>query len=182
MPEVKPGESQKDYVSRCVGDSEVVKEFPDQKQRIAVCYSKYRQHKKSKAFDNPLSRIIYGLFNWTEAERPILNHAGMSHASSEIDAGHVTKSGSWGFSWSFNGKKLATNGGYSKWCLGKKGEGRDDVASDWAFPISLDGKNVHRQGVIAAKQRAAQAGYTDIETAASSLLDKIDKKMLKFNV
>ena len=42
----KKGESQKEFVSRCMGDSSMLKEFPDQKQRAAVCFSKYKQSKK----------------------------------------------------------------------------------------------------------------------------------------
>ena len=45
-------EEQKKFVSRCVGDSSMVKEFPDQKQRIAVCYSQFkRKAKASESLD-----------------------------------------------------------------------------------------------------------------------------------
>lgn len=48
MPEVKPKESEADFVTRCMGDSAMNSEFPDAKQRAAVCYSKYTQHHKEK--------------------------------------------------------------------------------------------------------------------------------------
>lgn len=51
MPSPKKGESEKDFVSRCTGDPESVKSFPDQKQRLAVCYSKYKD--KATMADNP---------------------------------------------------------------------------------------------------------------------------------
>jgi hypothetical protein len=41
--DVKPGESESDYVSRCVSSSEMMGEFPDEKQRLAVCYSQYKE-------------------------------------------------------------------------------------------------------------------------------------------
>ncbi len=44
MPSVEPNEKESHYVSRCVGDSDMVKEFPDQKRRVAVCYSLFKQH------------------------------------------------------------------------------------------------------------------------------------------
>jgi hypothetical protein len=48
----KKSEEQKKFVSRCVGDSSMVKEFPDQKQRIAVCYSQFkRKAKASESLD-----------------------------------------------------------------------------------------------------------------------------------
>ena len=39
MPTPKEGESRDDYMSRCMGDDKMNNEFPDQKQRAAVCNS-----------------------------------------------------------------------------------------------------------------------------------------------
>lgn len=49
MPIPKPSknEKQSEFVSKCMGDSSMLKEFPNQKQRAAVCYSQFS--KKSKA-------------------------------------------------------------------------------------------------------------------------------------
>jgi hypothetical protein len=41
--DVRPGESESDYVGRCVSSSEMMGEFPDEKQRLAVCYSQYKE-------------------------------------------------------------------------------------------------------------------------------------------
>lgn len=51
MPKPKPGESQKDYVSRCIPIRQ--KEHPgeDVKQSAAVCYSMYRQAKEGELID-----------------------------------------------------------------------------------------------------------------------------------
>ena len=47
MPIPSPkGEPKKNFLSKCMGDSVMVKEFPDEKQRYAVCQSKW-----SKASD-----------------------------------------------------------------------------------------------------------------------------------
>ncbi len=54
MPLMSPKktEKQKEFVSRCAGDSSMLKEFPDQKQRIAVCYSQFkRKAKASESLD-----------------------------------------------------------------------------------------------------------------------------------
>jgi hypothetical protein len=40
---VKPGESEQDYVSRCMGSQDMISEFPDEEQRAAVCYSTYER-------------------------------------------------------------------------------------------------------------------------------------------
>jgi hypothetical protein len=36
------GESEDEFISRCMGDSQMLKEFPDQEQRAAVCYSQWK--------------------------------------------------------------------------------------------------------------------------------------------
>ena len=40
MPDKKPNESREDFITRCMGDSEMNKEFPDNEQRYAVCITK----------------------------------------------------------------------------------------------------------------------------------------------
>lgn len=40
LPNRKKGEKKSDFVSRCMGNSKVNSEFPDQKQRAAVCNSR----------------------------------------------------------------------------------------------------------------------------------------------
>ena len=53
LVEPKAGESEQDYVSRFVGTKLATKEFPDQKQRLAVAYSKFRGAKGKKESLNP---------------------------------------------------------------------------------------------------------------------------------
>jgi hypothetical protein len=49
MPLITPKKSEKqgDFVSRCMGDETMNKDFPDQKQRAAVCYSQFKKAKAS---------------------------------------------------------------------------------------------------------------------------------------
>lgn len=51
IPSPRKGESQDKFISRCMGDSVMNKEFPEQKQRAAVCFSTWREksQKKGKA-------------------------------------------------------------------------------------------------------------------------------------
>jgi hypothetical protein len=37
------GESESDFIGRCMGDSKMVGEFPDEQQRLAVCYNYYSE-------------------------------------------------------------------------------------------------------------------------------------------
>ena len=50
MPLPKPSkkETEQEFVSRCMGDDMMNKDFKDQKQRAAVCYSQYRKRVKNK--------------------------------------------------------------------------------------------------------------------------------------
>lgn len=47
LPNPKGKEKQSDFVSRCMGDNTMNKDFKDQKQRAAVCYSQWKKAKAS---------------------------------------------------------------------------------------------------------------------------------------
>lgn len=65
---------------------------------------------------------------------------------------------------------------YAKWYLGLERGANDETKKRYEFPYG-DFKQVHRSGVIAAKQRAAQNDHQDVEKAADELLEMIDKAM-----
>ena len=48
LPTPNKGEKEKDFISRCMGNNTMKKEYPDTKQRTAVCYSQWRRSKKQK--------------------------------------------------------------------------------------------------------------------------------------
>ena len=48
LPKKKEGEKRGDFMKRCMSDSITRKEFPDGKQRAAVCYSRFDLKKKKK--------------------------------------------------------------------------------------------------------------------------------------
>lgn len=45
LPNPKKNEKQGDFISRCAGDETMNKDFPDNKQRVAVCYSQWKEAK-----------------------------------------------------------------------------------------------------------------------------------------
>ncbi|MFA5025443.1 MAG: hypothetical protein WC503_02990 [Candidatus Shapirobacteria bacterium] len=55
MPSVKPGESEKDFVSRCIPIVMHEHEGMENKQAIAICYSLYRN--KDKKNEELLQKI-----------------------------------------------------------------------------------------------------------------------------
>ena len=64
---------------------------------------------------------------------------------------------------------------YGKWYLAFDTEANEETKGHHNFPYG-DFEEVHRDGVIAAKQRAAQNDYTAIEKAADELLTMIDEQ------
>ncbi len=56
MPSPSPGESQKDFISRCMGDPEARQTFPNDKVRAGFCYTQWRR-RKQHAKRKRLSRI-----------------------------------------------------------------------------------------------------------------------------
>ena len=50
MPIPRPSgkQTKEDFMSACMGSEVMNTEFPDQKQRAAVCFSKWKEHMKDK--------------------------------------------------------------------------------------------------------------------------------------
>jgi hypothetical protein len=73
MPLVKPKNKEKksEFVSRCIGDTQSNKDFPDQKQRIAVCYSQWDKAKKDASASVELNDDEFLVF--AESECPECN-------------------------------------------------------------------------------------------------------------
>lgn len=46
IPQPNKNEEQQKFISRCMGDSVMNKDYTDQKQRAAVCYSTWKRAKK----------------------------------------------------------------------------------------------------------------------------------------
>ena len=55
LPSPKGKEQRSKFISRCMGSAQTKKDFPDIKQRVAVCNSRWRKAKKSKAAQVELS-------------------------------------------------------------------------------------------------------------------------------
>lgn len=57
IPQPSSGEEQKKYISRCMGNPTMRKEFPEQKDRAGVCYSTWRKKKKEIKPETEVVRI-----------------------------------------------------------------------------------------------------------------------------
>jgi hypothetical protein len=63
IPSPKKSEKQGDFVSRCMGGETMNKEFPDQKQRAAVCYSQFKKANASIEAAESLEEYKQDFFN-----------------------------------------------------------------------------------------------------------------------
>ena len=52
LPTPKKDEKENDFISRCMGDETMKAEYPEQKQRTAVCYSQWKN--KKHAVEEPV--------------------------------------------------------------------------------------------------------------------------------
>lgn len=43
-------EKKSEFISRCAGDSTMNKDYPDAKQRVAICYQKWEEKKTKAAY------------------------------------------------------------------------------------------------------------------------------------
>lgn len=61
MPIPKPndGESQDKFISRCMGNDTMNADYPDNEQRAAICYSSWKDTKKSLNIVNTPFSIIF---------------------------------------------------------------------------------------------------------------------------
>ena len=48
LPKKRKDEKESEFMSRCMSDDIMKKEYKDNKQRVAVCLTQYRTRKKSK--------------------------------------------------------------------------------------------------------------------------------------
>lgn len=108
-----------------------------------------------------------------------LNQAAVDHAKSLIRKGKVKRDSDWSEAQpepEDENQFLDDEDwdAYGKWFLGLDTDENTETKGYYGFPYG-DFKQVHRSGVIAAKQRAAQYEYSDIEKAADDLLEEIDK-------
>lgn len=107
-----------------------------------------------------------------------LNKDAFEQAKRLIRDGKVVKDSDWSSAQpsAKTGTKYEEDHGwdaYGNWFLARDTEDDADTKGGHNFPYG-DFKKVHRQGLIAAKQRAAQNDYAAIEKAADELLQMID--------
>jgi hypothetical protein len=109
-----------------------------------------------------------------------LNDAGRRKAKAMIDSSQYVLDSSWG---DVNPSATEQNAylnahswaEFGEWHLGVDETAAAQTKDRYGFPYG-DFRRVHRSGLIAAKQRAAQNNYPDVEQAADALLSLLDER------
>ena len=52
VPQPKKGETQDEFITRFMGNETMKRDYPDQKQRLAIAYSTWRRKKLSKELND----------------------------------------------------------------------------------------------------------------------------------
>lgn len=47
LPKPRKNENENNFVERCMGDPKMVQEYPDSKQRVAVCHTQWKSDDSS---------------------------------------------------------------------------------------------------------------------------------------
>lgn len=65
IPKRKPGEKKNDFVGRCMGNETMKKDYPDQKQRIAICLGQTRT-KGSSLIEDVVDNLLAENASWDD--------------------------------------------------------------------------------------------------------------------
>ena len=112
-----------------------------------------------------------------EKPRIVVNDSGVLHAQELIKFGRFTadRRNNWGehqVSTEEENKFIALHGfaEYAKWYLAIDESHQPDTKAHYKFPYG-DFKTVHRCALLAARSRARQYGYNDVEKTAQRLIE-----------
>ncbi len=106
-----------------------------------------------------------------------VNRAGVEHAGSLIGSNQYVKDSDW------SEAQPSTDDEndfldrhdweeYSRWFLAVDTDENPETKGHYMFPYG-DFRRLHRSGLVAAKQRAAEWNHTEVEKAADNLLEDV---------
>jgi len=139
-----------------------------------------RAHCKEKEGTFEAAKEEEAFYPTEETRNLKVSSRAVSHAESLIAAGKIEANNVWNFT-SENSRAImnSVNGEWGRcalWFMVQDEAADEDGYQRYKYPCGKEGK-VWRQAVIAAKQRAAQQGFTALVEAADGLLEAIDTKL-----
>lgn len=81
IPTPHKGEKQKDFIARCAGDDTMNSEYPDNPQRLGICYTQWKRRKKLKKLQKNFPNIV--------GNAPVLDSSDIPGKSSKATANYV---------------------------------------------------------------------------------------------
>lgn len=108
-----------------------------------------------------------------------VNRAGVEHARALLASHQYVKDSDWSEaqpSPEDENDVLDREGweAYAQWFLAEDTDENEETKARYTFPYG-DFRRVHRSGLVAAKQRAAQSHHDDVEREADRLLDGVPR-------
>lgn len=95
IPKPKDDEEKKDFISRCMGNPTMVEDYPDNKQRLAVCYASWEEEKgeeEEKGSDMTIEHRI-----WNQSEIRAVDADGVKHLVGHAAVFNSLSEELWGF-------------------------------------------------------------------------------------
>jgi len=86
MPLLDPNknEEEKSFINRCINMESVKKEFPNQKQRVGVCFSQWKKNKKKDSVDKVERSFVFHLDYSKKSDFKIDKVTGFLHAKARL--------------------------------------------------------------------------------------------------
>ncbi len=185
IPERHKGESRDSFMGRCMADATMNKEYPDQKQRAAICYRQSGEPKPKKAetaLDIPQPAGDEGktdkLVIPPTGGNPIkVNEAGKRKALELIRAGKIDDKTNWSWDQAEGASLLGPNGNdwgsFQSAHLGEDTTAQEETQERYAHPFAKDhgeGLTLYRSALASIRLAARKASADDMVKA----LDEID--------
>lgn len=163
LPKPKKDEGKADFLDRCMGDEAMEDEYPDNKQRYAVCNSLWK-NKNKRGEDMAIK----------------LNSKGRANCKKMISAGKIDKDSAWSFSAEDSNAILGKDDWkeYAKWFLAIDDGFKSDTKEHYKYPFGKGGK-IYRSALVAIRQRAGQQDEDELFDAAGQMIEMCDGKEKK---
>lgn len=161
--QLKDPEGKKEFISVCMGNDTMVKDYEDNKQRAAICYYAYDRAKKKSAKGSLALKI---------------NEKAVTKANVKIKTGCLKESKEFVEPTELAASYLEKNGikKYGEWFLSVNPNEDDNVALAYTHPITTDFMNVDIKALEKIMELAGAVNDRDLSNKAAELLEIALKK------
>lgn len=97
IPKPKDDEEKKDFISRCMGNPTMVEDYPDNKQRLAVCYASWDREKDEDDDEEKGNDMTIEHRMWKQSEIRAVDADGVKHLVGHAAVFNSLSQELWGF-------------------------------------------------------------------------------------